>query len=814
MQTETPTNLPPDVQRYLDGLARTLSQVQQQAAKPGLGMAAAELERFTRNIEKMAAAARDAARVSTGNKGGIPPAVVAGLGAAVAGLNRIPGAIDRMARQMERVAGGVVRQASAGIAGSSMASLTAAQNASGRAREAFRAMRRTSAAAREDLAEANFGKRRWALAAANETAWDRAGELRQGIGRVPKQTSFNPQAVGSYGNADMAALMERINRQRQTIVKALEAQLSARQGSRLLASDEGQQMEAAGLREGYVAQRDKIAEKLAMRGIRRQSFGTSEYSDMAQGNIADQIDKQKTSLAEQTALAKERLKYLAGPQAKKALEEEARGRRELVKLQGAEQYRRMALEQGQVAAGATWLAGKLGTVQEKMGEIGRIGMVMSSTLVGGMLSLASAADPFSTFPTFTESLKALSIEVGAMFLPVVDEMSGKLQDAAKWFRGLDEGTKETIGSVVKWTAIIGAGTFALTKLVGALRMVAVTIAATGRLLMVGSPWIAGIAAAGVAAYGLYRVWKGIRGEVEGSADASGRMRGGSGGEPKKVDPRATALANLPRQWMRDKVASMGGDAEKIAEFVKLQRDTVDETIKKLSVRLNQQMIPARAEDDKFKAFLSPGMYAQFQKARERRAALTGINGAPQRSEAGAELFIGKDNEWRERLPSTVNRAGRFLMEEVPGFAKLSREMRIEAAKRFHDYTISPWDDVGRATQKRQRAVEDSPLGRELAAARERREKYAKALEIPGVKEASQQTIERAYRNLPPARILDPEALGNAIQIRALTDGGLAEKNTQRQLELAGMLNEKMAESLKTLQAIQRGIERGGVFPWQ
>ncbi len=106
---------------------------------------------------------------------------------------------------------------------------------------------------------------------------------------------------------------------------------------------------------------------------------------------------------------------------------------------------------------------QFGNALESLGTKGR------STI----LSLVSAADP-SAFSTFQASITSVAIEVGAVFVPYIDMLSGALQTAASWFASIDSPTKVWIGRL--GTAVVAIG-----GLITALKAVGLASAAGGGL---------------------------------------------------------------------------------------------------------------------------------------------------------------------------------------------------------------------------------------------------------------------------------------------------------------------------------------------
>lgn len=119
-------------------------------------------------------------------------------------------------------------------------------------------------------------------------------------------------------------------------------------------------------------------------------------------------------------------------------------------------------------------------LKETWDGITRIGTA-AAVAQAGILGLVAAASP-DAFGTFTKSLQILSGEIGLAFIPGVVKVSGLLQDAARWFRGLDRETKQNIATWATWGVGITVAGFALVKIGGMLATVVSGLAKVGLAL--------------------------------------------------------------------------------------------------------------------------------------------------------------------------------------------------------------------------------------------------------------------------------------------------------------------------------------------
>lgn len=107
-----------------------------------------------------------------------------------------------------------------------------------------------------------------------------------------------------------------------------------------------------------------------------------------------------------------------------------------------------------------------------------------------MKSLVSSSD-FTTFDTLTGSFRLLSATIGAEFAPYIDMVSLKLQQLAKWFKGLDQGTKDWMAKMV----VIGVGSMGVVAAIGKIT-VAVRGLGVAMTMLAAHPAIAALMAIG------------------------------------------------------------------------------------------------------------------------------------------------------------------------------------------------------------------------------------------------------------------------------------------------------------------------------
>ena len=162
-----------------------------------------------------------------------------------------------------------------------------------------------------------------------------------------------------------------------------------------------------------------------------------------------------------------------------------------------------------VATGLTWVNNiskieeNLKRVSDAMKPLGDMATKVFAAGTAAILGMSAAASP-QAFNTLTGSFRLLSMEIGNSFTPYILRASLAIQQAARWVRGLN---KETTDSIVKWfvwgTAIAGV-VMILPKLVAGLAAV-VSVGktlATLFTLLAANPLVLAISLISAALFGM------------------------------------------------------------------------------------------------------------------------------------------------------------------------------------------------------------------------------------------------------------------------------------------------------------------------
>lgn len=169
-------------------------------------------------------------------------------------------------------------------------------------------------------------------------------------------------------------------------------------------------------------------------------------------------------------------------------------------------------------------------------SINRLGGIATRAFIGtgaAITGFAAAASP-DAMATFTGSIHLFAGEVGMAFIPAMNKISGALQSAAGWFRGLSESTKGTIATVAFWTLGVSGAVMVTAKLAyEVIKLGPVFSAAAGFIgkafttitaFAFANPIVAGIALIAVAVGALAYAFSRLAGASESSASAMSHAR--------------------------------------------------------------------------------------------------------------------------------------------------------------------------------------------------------------------------------------------------------------------------------------------------
>lgn len=274
---------------------------------------------------------------------------------------------------------------------------------------------------------------------------------------------------------------------------------------------------------------------------------------------------------------------------------------------------------------------------------------MAAGMAGGIGALVSAADPFGTFPTLLGSLKMLSIEIGSNFLPIINQVSGKIQELSRWIDGLDPILKKSAATWVTYAAGAGLGAIALFKLWGAAKMAVGAVAGLFSLLL-AHPVGAVITVGSLAA--AYLILKNNIGGVADKLRELVGLKGVPGGEakaPAKAESFVSAeeVKQLPPS-IQAKIAAAGGDKAKITEVLKTYGAETKAELEKQKAEALPALTKA-AQAEKRALQLAPSYAAE---AEQKYASIAKESGA-QKLVAPIMRKLGLSVDDKERIPNIL-----------------------------------------------------------------------------------------------------------------------------------------------------------------
>jgi TP901 family phage tail tape measure protein len=290
----------------------------------------------------------------------------------------------------------------------------------------------------------------------------------------------------------------------------------------------------------------------------------------------------------------------------------------------------------------------------------------------------------------SRSFEAIVITLGERFAPLIAKIAESLTDLAKRFSGLDDETKDSIATFIKWGAIVTAGVTAISAFgLAAIKISAVITSLVtvfgGGALAAGTFWAAVTGPIGIAVAGLAAIAAGVVFLVNKlSADEEPKTLTAINDELDKLKKKQDEIQNsvAPSEYARQE--QLDGVAQEIAKLEELRKkqleianqesdgsillrpqvsdDPIDDLTKGLLP--GQQDIPLRAtggeEPDE-------GIKAQREKAEEEKKAA---------AEKAAQEELERQRVLNEKKAAQEAEAAQLAAEE--------KALRLENEKRIED----------------------------------------------------------------------------------------------------------------------------------
>lgn len=448
------------------------------------------------------------------------------------------------------------------------------------------------------------------------------------------------------------------------------------------------------------------------------------------------------------------------------------------------------------------------------------GLSAAAGLGGGVTALATAADPFSTVPTFTASLKGVAIEAGQSLLPALDQVSMALQDFERFLERVDPQLKSFLGQWAVWGTLSAGAALAAIKLGAALWTVVKGVGALS-LALATTPW--GFVAVGVAAVSaLAYSWL----QAGDNAERAKRMFGLAGEQAARARPEnAVAAADLGRlpADVRTKIEAAGGDREKVAAELNAYRDRTRKELEDARAAQVPQAIAGDRARRRFEELAEKEMPAVLESFWARLPAINrrGLGDKEHDDEIRwAAMMTSLDAQRRIRKAMAAEGieipAGEAqdAMTRLTVFKGLDEERYQEVfGREFH--RANPYTDFMRLIGRPQ--FDFTPQSGPAAGIGVKRyeeeskrlkdaEDRARFAEDLARKTGASDRLTRDFQGPTPSIFSDPGQLADQIQLAALTAGDKTAENQTKQLEAAVKSGELLQQIHGAIEALRRDVQ--------
>lgn len=423
----------------------------------------------------------------------------------------------------------------------------------------------------------------------------------------------------------------------------------------------------------------------------------------------------------------------------------------------------------------------------------------------GILDLVAAADP-AMFLTFNNSVTALAIQVGTVFVPYVEMAARSLQEWAEWFKTSPDWMKNTIGYV-------GIATVAITALGAAVRLLSPAFSVlTGAWRVLSAAFAVsplgvlalGIAAVATAVYGLSTAW----GETAKNAkDASGAMGGAQGagvpgGPPKPEKPQTLfeLMKKLPpdvEARLRPQGVGRVSDKEIKEKIPNVVEQLQTEQSQKMKV-LQEKQFPVTLKEKEITDLRIKVMSAAEIEVREIYEKLLD----QQNRELGINFPTLTSNKAREYQTAIDTVREKAFQEFKQAGADVPREEIKDLL--YSTYTRDKGLNIMPPRLEREK-VEETTAGLKLSENIKQTESTIALLQqIQKMAVPDADKFKQDYKSPVQARYTDPLSLRDNIQMQALNVGELAAQNAQEQMR---NMNERLEKTNGKLADIDDGIAK-------
>lgn len=265
-----------------------------------------------------------------------------------------------------------------------------------------------------------------------------------------------------------------------------------------------------------------------------------QEAQLSKPSAQQEVALKTADIKQQTAAIQARNKFLASPDGKRMMQEQARAAKEMNAVMQQMQWR-------QNIAQAGILGGSLENLKTAFAQVGQTAAIAFASGTASMAGMIAAASP-SDWATFTGSIQLLAASIGSNLLPYIDQMSMGIQAAARYWDSLSDATK---GFITRWAVAAVALAGSITGIYGAIQGLSTAYRmlqtiGQGVASMMGlmfSPMGAAIAGLTVAVVALAAAWA----LVGGNASSAGHEIDATGKKKPKAETAVTPeqVAALP-----------------------------------------------------------------------------------------------------------------------------------------------------------------------------------------------------------------------------------------------------------------------------
>lgn len=446
--------------------------------------------------------------------------------------------------------------------------------------------------------------------------------------------------------------------------------------------------------------------------------GRGEFADRIRARQTEAIDtglgrqqgESLEDLQKRINLEQGRQKQLASPEGRRAIREEAALKKQLAGLEDKNAFERKKQEMGPWNASLDAAQKKLEKMGVTLQDVGRFGTRAFAGIMTGAIGFASVADPFVTFPTFTESLKAMGIQLGTIVLPAIDGLSAALQKGAKWVSELSEGTKLWGTRTLVWVAAGGLMLSTIIKITTAAQALGIVLT-TVRAKMIATGIGAAVVVVGALAaeYALLGDRASDAAKAIGAVgDATARLAGMRLKSESTI--KASDIEAIKDERVKKAYLASAGDPKKLADVLRPWKESLSKDLEKAKALQAGPLAQRFKTDELIDRALEPIYRRRGPEGRENLERLRQAEKVTDIGQIWKMLFA--EGEKFKGPEARREEADRAFQERVASSARMGFKEAAEAIEKaggkiFFDYPkkISGPDFFPDVTQKRMAAAE-------------------------------------------------------------------------------------------------------------